>query len=336
MYASSSAKTLLQTISRQLLADNADFLPAYHACKDLHALLLNTTGLSAQDTEQLKDINLPAGKALAPFYAAACILDPLRTKKFVRGVFEAVGSAQKAFPGQKLHLVYAGTGPFATLILPLCMVFSPAELGFTLLEVHSESVKHLKKVIEVFELQDFIHSIEETDATRYQATQAIHILLIETMQAALAGEPQLAITRNLASQLAPGGMLIPQAITIQAGLLDPVKEHAYLTGISTQRNSYTGLSPVFQLDAHTALQKTAITARISVPWTLRKDHPQLMLFTSIRITDSIQLDFWESGLTIPQRMPDVLFEKDQDAWVYLRYLEGEAPKFYTEKTVFLY
>jgi hypothetical protein len=192
----------------------------------------------------------------------------------------------------------------------------------------------LQKVIDVFELQNFVHSIEQTDATTYLATQPFHILLIETMQAALATEPQLAITQHLVPQLASGGILIPQAITVEAGLLHLGKEDAYLLGLTTQRDSYKGLSPVFQLDANTALQKKTITAKVPVPWSLRKDYPQFMLFTSINITDRIQLDFWESGLTIPQRMPDVSFEKDQDCEVYLQYQQGEKPKFYTEKIVF--
>jgi len=334
MHTPTAAQALLQTLSNQLLVDEDDFLAAYHTCTALHTLLLECTGLSVQDPKQGKALILPTGKALAPMYAAACILDPLRTKKFVRGVFESVRTAQKKFPQQRLHLLYAGTGPFATLILPLCTVFTPAEIGFTLLEVHSESARRLHKVIEVFGLQDFVHAIEETDATTYQATQPIHIILIETLQAALASEPQLAITQHLVPQLAPGGMLIPQAITIQAGLMHPGKEDAYLLGLTTERDSYTGLNPVFQLDAYTALQKTAITAKVPISWSLRRDYPQLMLFTSLQIADSILLDFWESGLTIPQRMSDVSFEKELDSAVYLEYNQGENPKFYTVKIVF--
>ncbi len=330
MRALTPAQVLLHTLSSQLLAKADDFLAAYHTCAALHGLLLECTGLSAQDSIQMTELRLPSGKALAPFYAAACIQDPLRTKKFARGVFEAVSAAQKRFPGERLHLLYAGTGPFATLILPLCTVFSPSEIGFTLLEAHPESARHLHKVIDAFGLQDFVHSIEETDATIYQASQPFHILLIETMQAGLATEPQLAITQHLVPQLVPGGTLIPQAITIQAGLLHPGKEDAYLLGLTTVRDSYAGLSPVFQLNANTSLQQTAITAIVPVPWLLRKDYPQLMLFTSIKITDSILLDFWESGLTIPQRLADVIFEKDLDCEVYLYYQQGENPKFYTK------
>jgi hypothetical protein len=334
MRALTPAQALLHTLSSQLLAETDDFLAAYHTCAALHKLLLECTGLSAQDSIQLTELRLPSGKALAPFYAAACIQDPLRTKKFARGVFQAVSAAQKRFPGERLHLLYAGTGPFATLILPLCTVFSPAEIGFTLLEVQPESIGHLHKVIEVFELQEYVNSIEEMDATTYQTSQPFHILLIETMQAAIATEPQLAITQHLVPQLAPGGILIPQAITIQAGLLNPGKEDAYLLGLTTVRDSYVGLSPVFQLDTNTALQKTVITAIVPVPWSLRKDYPQLMLFTNLKITDPIQLDFWESGLTIPQRLSDLTFEKELDYEVYLQYKQGENPKFYTAKTVF--
>ena len=154
MRALTPAQALLHTLSSQLLAETDDFLAAYHTCAALHKLLLECTGLSAQDSIQMAELRLPSGKALAPFFAAACIQDPLRTKKFARGVFQAVSAAQKRFPGERLHLLYAGTGPFATLVLPLCTVFSPAEIGFTLLEVQPESIGHLHKVIEVFELQE--------------------------------------------------------------------------------------------------------------------------------------------------------------------------------------
>ena len=59
-----------------------------------------------------------------------------------------------------------------------------------------------------------------------------------------------------------------------------------------------------------------------------------MLFTTVQITDTILLDFWESGLTIPQRLSDITFEKDQDCDVLLQYQQGENPKFYTEKLLF--
>ena len=46
-----------------------------------------------------------------------CVDDIMRTRRFVRGVYHAMADMLNAREG-KINLLYAGTGPFAMLVLP--------------------------------------------------------------------------------------------------------------------------------------------------------------------------------------------------------------------------
>ena len=61
-----------------------------------------------------EDIHLANGKALGTSWAARCVDDIIRTKKFVAGVYQAVQKLLNEYPEKTVHILYAGTGPFAT------------------------------------------------------------------------------------------------------------------------------------------------------------------------------------------------------------------------------
>src|SRR5262249_33054812 len=72
-----------------------------------------------------EDTPLPNGIALSPTLAGACLKDPVRVSIFLRGIHAAIREAQRRFPGQRIEILYAGTGPFAPLAIPLMTRFSP-------------------------------------------------------------------------------------------------------------------------------------------------------------------------------------------------------------------
>lgn len=59
----------------------------------------------------------PTAKAISPYAAATCLLDYGRTRAFARGVHDAIEAANIRFPGERIEILYGGTGPYAPLAL---------------------------------------------------------------------------------------------------------------------------------------------------------------------------------------------------------------------------
>jgi hypothetical protein len=170
--------------------------------------------LAAIRTPRSRDgSSLPGGKALSPVDAASCIRDARRTAVFLRGVNEAI----RRFAGRPIELVYAGTGPFAPLAVPL-MPRLPAGVRFTFIDAHAESIDCLAAILGRLGLRG---TLVIGDAARYRHPTAPHVVIAEVMQRALSVEGQVAITRNLAPQLAPGGIFVPRRVTVDLAVADP-------------------------------------------------------------------------------------------------------------------
>lgn len=265
---------------------------------------------------------LSAGKAISPYDAAQCILDFERTKKFLCGARAAVIEAQKRFPGQTIHVLYAGCGPFATLALPLTTEFTAEQVQFTLLDIHRRSLDAARLIMETLGASAHVRDYIECDATSYRcaSVDAPHIVLTETMQKALEKEPHVAITCNLAPQLRVGGILVPQKISLNACLADAGKEFDVVTDDETgslsqkPRRSRINLGEVFELTADTSRQirdwattnghdgagasRRSPPVKLSAPQ-LADGNRQLMILTEITVFDSISLGDYDCGLTYP-------------------------------------
>jgi hypothetical protein len=192
-------------------------------CRDaaikLHSLFLTLTGMDGVTGNPADSIGtiLPAGKALSPQDAASCILDDARTSEFLRGTFAALLAAQKRFSQRPIEILYAGCGPFAALVIPLTTQFSAADIRFTLLETHQRSLESARRLFRSLDLDAFVRHYIQADATSYvhDSNRPLHMVITETMQ-----EPQVAIALNLVPQLCPGGILIPEKISVDACLFD--------------------------------------------------------------------------------------------------------------------
>lgn len=226
--------------------------------KETDDLLVSVSGLQENDENSRKDYYLPKGKAIGTFWAGMCIKEFMRTKKFVWGVFLGIKRAKEKFPNRKIHILYAGTGPFATLIVPLTTVFTSREVECTLLEINPDSIENLRKIIKDFEIEEYINDIVQCDATEYKVDKdkPIHMVITETMQRALKKEPQVAITLNLVPQMEESGILIPQNISIEEGLLDPKRDMERMMGIEGADKDYCYiLKKIFELNSDTAVIK---------------------------------------------------------------------------------
>lgn len=190
----------------------------------LYSLFSELAGLD-RDSDRQDDqaaTLLDHGLAISPSQAAGCMLDSVRTAQFLRATHAALVEARERFPGQALEVLYAGCGPYAPLAIPLTTRFTADEIQFTLLDVHQRSLDAARLIFKSLDLGAFVRDYQQCDASSYRhpAQRALHLVVTETMQAALLCEPQVSIVMNLAPQLCDGGILIPERVAIDACLWD--------------------------------------------------------------------------------------------------------------------
>jgi len=273
------------------------------------------------------------GKAIAPLNAARCAWEYLRTAKFLQGVHAAIEEARRRFPGQRIEVLYAGTGPYATLALPLMPLLSPGEVGFTLLDLHGHCLDSVRHLLEAFGYTEFATGFVECDAATYRHPpgRPLHVAVTETMQTALQKEPQVAITLNLAPQLQPGGLLVPERIEIRACLADPNREIPFIDEAgNTQGRQRVDLGRIFDLGLDTA---QTLASALTFPWTevaIPPERPawakRFMLLTHITTFGDIRLGDYDCSLNCPVTIRE-LHNPAPDSTVEFRYRIGEAPGF---------
>lgn len=328
-------KEELKEITEILLKPDDDYGEMKKATDDLYDLLVEVSGLEENDENSRKDYYLPKGKAIGTVWAAMCIKEFMRTKKFVRGVFLGIKRAKEKFPNRKIHILYAGTGPFATLMLPLTTIFSSSEVGFTLLEINSHSIENLRTVIKNFNALEYVENIVQCDATEYKADKdkPIHMIVTETMQHALVKEPQVAITLNLVPQMEAGGILIPENVIIEAGLLDPKRDTDRMLGIEgADKDYYHPLNKVFELNKEIiGIEKKNICyfseVEVDIPSNIEKRYKRLNLFTHIQVFGDEWLTYMQCSLNIPLRIIDVDWINNPVKRVSFQYNINENPGF---------
>lgn len=305
----------------QILLDPEDKYGEVKAAVDaLYDQLINITGLDENCDKNREDIFLPEGKAIGPIWAALCLKEFMRTKRFVQGIEKAIRQAQKTFPGRTIHILYAGTGPFATLILPLTTIFSSREIKCTFLEINPESIRSLHKVIQAFGIESYIYEIVQCDAAKYQADSArpVHIVVSEVMQNALNKEPQVAVTINLASQLENGGIFIPECVKIDA---------AFTKGGNIAESSLYPLGKVFCLDKSTKFEDTQQKVSFDFPQGVPSDFNCLSLLTEIRVFGECKLNYGQCSLTLPYKLFNLCKLNQSPKKVCIQYILNDKPHF---------
>jgi hypothetical protein len=328
-------KEELKEITEILLKPEDDYGEMKKATDDLYDLFVEVSGLEENDEDSRKDYYLPKGKAIGTVWAAMCVKEFMRTKKFVRGVFLGIKCAKEKFPNRKIHILYAGTGPFATLMLPLTTIFSSDEVGFTLLEINPHSIENLKKIIKAFNAMEYVENIVQCDATEYKSDKdkPIHMVVTETMQNGLKKEPQVAITLNLVPQMEKGGILIPENVIIEAGLLDAKRDNDRMLGVEgAYKDYYYALNQVFELNKEViGIEKTNVwcfpEVEIDISSNIDKRYNKLNLFTDIQVFGEEWLTYMQCSLNIPLKVIDVDWINNPIKRVSFQYNINENPGF---------
>ncbi|PHS08109.1 MAG: hypothetical protein COA88_07385 [Kordia sp.] len=319
-------------ITSEYLEDTLDYEKLLKTSKE-YKNVLNTLSNENLDNEKGRnDIHFNNGKALGSVWAALCIDDLVRTRQFIRGIHKAIEG--KKAKKEIIHILYAGTGPFATLILPFILRYSKSEIKYTLLEINPLSFNVLQNVISKLGLEEHDIKFVNDDATKYKFDNGTpDIIVSETMQNALDKEQQVSIFYNLMSQGNTDTIFIPENITVSIDLKEK--------GIAVeklQRKDYHKQNIIFELSKETMFtseeiefqpgkepkypKKTTIIEREKLV-----GFNELVLITEIQVFKDIKIILNESGLTTPKSIKDISENHQGTININSQYVIGTSPKF---------
>lgn len=295
----------LRRIADVYLDDELDYLELKAATVAFRRYLEELTSLDLADEVYRSDIHLASGLAIATEWAVRCVDDVERTKTFIKGTAAAIRQVLARRPGA-VHLLYAGTGPYATLVLPLLSVFTPQQLQLTLIEINDQSYQSIRHIFQQPAFAPFLQAILQEDASTLRLAQpdVYDILLSETMQHALKREPQVPITVNLLRQLRPDAILIPQRIVVQLAAMDI----SYRDEIWIHEPSHLG---IIVEAGREALAEQLMgegeslvfpEVKIGLSQEELQGKSTLALTTDIHVFGTQYLRFDKSGLTIPDHI----------------------------------
>ncbi|SEC85161.1 hypothetical protein SAMN04489761_3770 [Tenacibaculum sp. MAR_2009_124] len=253
------------------------------------------------------NINTPTevggGLALSPEHAIDCILDYIRTVKFLKGIYTSVLDLGEKFKGEVIEILYAGSGPYGTLIVPLLSKFTNKEISVTVVDIHENSINSLKRIVEYLGFEQHIKEYVIDDATKMEVDKKWHIIISETMDKALTKEPQVAITCNLVKQLVDGGVFIPERISLAGGtsFLAEEKQFGRLKRKEEREVKFDDKEFLFCIDKN-ILGKNKKFAYES-EWISVEDNyvrnPDICIYTEINVYNGITINSGESFITNP-------------------------------------
>ena len=343
MISSAPSPTRLADAASVLLFCGSDDHRSRAALTSLDRLFRDITGLAENtvDLRDLSDISLSDGSAISPLDAGRCMLDLRRTSIYLRGVYQAIQEAQQRFPGEVIHVLYAGCGPFAPLCLPLLPLLARQAVHFTLLDVHARAIESVHEIMAALRLEGTNVDCRVCDATHYcnPDHRPLHVVVCEAMQRALEKEPQVAILMNTAPQLAASGLMVPEVIAVDAVLTD-LSQELGSNGVAPKLRRparWTGRIPlgrILEVDRERVCAWSAAgvsshlpPARIALPSVVAAQY-SLVLATTIRTFGAHVLREYESGLTHPLMVNEWRAGEE----IEFTYRLGTKPGFHMERT----
>lgn len=294
----------------------------YQHAHDLHEIFSSATGISAGNVYD-EPIYLSAGKAVSPTQAVHCLLEFKRTAVFLKGIYKAILHLQKTFHNKKVTLLYAGCGPYATLLTPLTTLFSAEEISFILLDINEVSLEAVQLLYEHLHITQYIKKVVHTDASTYQIDpeDEIQVVISETMQQALQKEPQVAIMQNLIPQLPENGLFIPERIDISAKLISDKEE---ILGFTEEGKIPKRLDIGMVYSIGTQHPFPQDTVSLSVPEDI-EEKTALALFTDITVFANEVLTTYNCSLNLPTPLCDAALVKGKQ--VSFTYVMTNDPHF---------
>lgn len=187
--------------------------------------------------ENKKRTLLPHGLAIDPYSAGTCLNDIVRSTQYTRGLYTAIKDLHEIITDRPVHIVYAGSGPYAPFVMAMATQFSSNQVQFTIIDIHEESLDVVKSIAEELDFQDYFRKYVHADAVTYQVEDElpVDIGLAECLNKGLIKEPQVAISMNLVNQMEDHGIMIPEKISVDAYLVNPNVEFSFLTKKNGER-----------------------------------------------------------------------------------------------------
>lgn len=162
-------------------------------------------------------VHVSCEKGLNASQAIRCLDDYIRTSKFIEALFYHLEDIEKRDDGQ-IEMVDAGCGPIP--LYGLLAAIKSKRVKVTCIEVNPHSVLIARDIVKKFGLADRV-SVLERDAETYQHDKDIDLFVTETMYSGLlGGEPMAQIYNNFSSQVKDSGVMIPEAVSVDVGLVD--------------------------------------------------------------------------------------------------------------------
>lgn len=307
---------------REILECADNFAIMKQSVDTLYGIFSNITGVSAAQISIDSDILLPSGKAISPAAAAHCLLEMKRTAVFLRGIHQAILQKIKDNTSEPIHILYAGTGPYGTLVIPLLHLFTPDKIQVDLLDINPVSLGALQRLIVELQLNDYIGSVFCEDATTFTLSRHYDIAISETMLACLKSEPQVAVMQNIIPQLQPTAIFIPEEISIDAALTNPKMEQDRLLYYEDEPPPFRRIAVgrVFTVNKQN-LDTDCMQKTLEIPD--EKDFPVLKLFTTVKVFRDEQLSENDSSITLPVNFYDL--RKQPAQRIAFWYVQGEKP-----------
>jgi len=276
----------------------------------LHDQLTDLVALTPMgDTERsgadFDPTHTSAGVAIAPYEAAMCLREHLRTRQFGLGLKHAIQRAQEQFPDERLRILYAGTGPFATLATLQLPFFAADELAFTFLDIHQTSTDATQRLYQSLGAQDYVERWVTADASTFVPDGTYHIIVAEVLQRGLTREPQVQVTRHLARYLKEGGSFVPEEITLDLAICDPrpifmpAKDGELMQTVNEERLQ---LGRVFTLTAESAVAMETVDGQVPLGTIIVPEipHPDMTMhiFTRVRTHGDLWLNEKDCSLNL--------------------------------------
>lgn len=325
-------------VTSEYFEDNLDYKKLSEASRAYKDFLTQVSAQNMDITAGRSDIAFNNGRALGTFWAALCVDDLIRTRQFIRGIDKAI--KDKINEKKPLHILYAGTGPFATLALPFIFRYSKHDIKYTFLEINPFSFEILEHVISTLGLEAYDIKLVKDDATKYRIdlNDKPDIIISETMQNALENEQQVSIYLNLMNQVNYKSIFIPQKIELFLGL-----KKAGIPTEELQGKHFLKEKKVFEVskEAMLPLHKSGRLAGEDVSFEMRKTIiekeklegcNQLLLITEIQVYKDEIIGLNQSGLTTPKTIENISESLKNSITIDTQYIISSQPKLEYEIT----
>ncbi|WP_046756287.1 SAM-dependent methyltransferase [Kordia jejudonensis] len=327
-------REIIENITEELLLDDINYQSLRDKLQEFMKFLIELTQLEFHEPIKDADIQFENGIALNTRDAAMCVVDIIRTRQFIRGILKAVQHVQQQ-KSTTIKIMYAGTGPFAMLILPLLTKYTSDQLQLTLLEVNKDTIACLKRLIKKLEIEEYVAEIIQEDASKHKTNkkEEIDIFISETMQFGLVKEQQVPIALNLVSQLRKDVIMIPQNIKLDLTLMNADTE---LIINNKFESRFKVLKTVLEFDTefiHTNAEKIKRSNRIELCEGLQfieetnNTFDRLAMLTSIQVYRDEWIHIDLSSLTIPKRILNIADVKPTVNSISMDYVIKEIPDF---------